>query len=190
MKNAHARTIRLVALGDSLTAGYGLNPDESFTAVLQHQLRARGFDVEIINMGISGDTTAGGLSRVSQAIALKPDGVILELGANDGLLGLKPNDIQANLEQIILQLRQAHIPVLLTGIRALPGMGRDDEFAAIFPRLAAKFQLSLYPFFLEGVTPSLSQPDGLHPNAQGVREIVRRILPTVENFVGALPPHP
>ena len=191
---AHGRTIRLAALGDSLTAGYGLAPGESFTAVLQNSLQSHGFDAHVLNFGISGDTTAGGLARVSQIIALKPDGVILELGANDDLSGLDPDDAFDNLSRIITQLGQADIPVLLVGMRVLAGSGHSysDKFDAIFPRLAAEFHLPLYPYFLEGVAgdPALTLPDGLHPNAQGVREIVTRILPTVEHFVGALPPRP
>jgi len=192
MENAaHARTLRIAAFGDSLTAGYGLGQDDSFTAVLQRELRARGHDLEIVNFGVSGDTTAGGVARVGAVIAARPDGVILELGANDGLRGFEPALVEANLDRIIAALRQAGIPVMLTGMRALLGMGRSygQEFAAVYPRLAAKYGLILYPFFLEGVAgdPTLNQPDGLHPNPQGVREIVRRILPDVETYLKGLP---
>lgn len=183
--------LRIAALGDSLTAGYGLRPNEAFPAALQHELAARGHSVEMINFGISGDTTAGGVSRVSAVIRARPDGVILELGANDALRGFDPALAEANLDRIISMLRAEGIPVMLTGMRAVMGMGKryGEEFAAIYPRLAAKHGLRLYPFFLEGVAgdPSLNLPDGLHPTAQGIREIVRRILPDVEAFLKDIP---
>jgi len=179
--------LRIAALGDSLTAGFGLRPDEAFPAALQRELAARGHAVEMINFGISGDTTAGGVSRVSAVIRARPDGVILELGANDALRGFDPALAEANLDRIISMLRAEGIPVMLTGMRAVMGMGKryGSEFAAIYPRLAAKHGLRLYPFFLEGVAgdPALNLPDGLHPTAQGIREIVRRILPDVEAFL-------
>ena len=188
---AQARTLRIAALGDSLTAGFGLKSEDGFTSVLAKELRAKGHDLEILNFGVSGDTTAGGVSRVGAVIAARPDGVILELGANDALRGFEPSLAEANLDRIIAALRQAGIPVMLTGMRAMLGMGRDygQEFAAIYPRLAAKYGLLLYPFFLEGVAgdPALNQYDGLHPNPQGVRELVRRILPDVETFLKAQP---
>jgi acyl-CoA thioesterase-1 len=189
---AFARQLRLAALGDSLTAGWGLRPDESFTAVLEKELRARGFSVEVLNFGISGDTTAGGVSRVGAVIAAKPDAAILELGANDALRGLDPALAEANLDQILAAFRKADMPVLLTGMRAIMGMGKryGEEFAAIYQRLSAKHGVALYPFFLEGVAgdPALNLPDGLHPNAAGIREVVRRILPSVEAFLKGLPP--
>jgi len=182
---------RIVALGDSLTAGFGLSGADAFPAVLQRELRAAGRNVEVVNFGISGDTTAGGVARVGAAIAARPSGVILELGANDALRGLDPALAEANLDNVITQLKRENIPVLLTGMRALTGMGRryGEEFAAIYPRLAQKHGLMLYPFFLEGVAgdPALNLADGLHPNPQGVRELVRRILPTVERFLDSLP---
>lgn len=180
-------SVRIAVLGDSLTAGYGLRPDESFPAALQRELAARGHSVEMINFGISGDTTAGGVSRVSAVVKARPDGVILELGANDALRGFDPALAEANLDRIITTLRGQGIPVMLTGMLAVMGMGKryGDEFAAIYPRLAAKHGLRLYPFFLEGVAgnPALNLPDGLHPTAQGIREIVRRIMPEVEAFL-------
>lgn len=185
--DASARAVRLAALGDSLTAGFGLRASESFTAELARELAAKGHEVEVLNFGISGDTTAGGVSRVGGVIAARPDGVILELGANDALRGIDPSLAEANLELMLGELSRAKIPVLLTGMRAIMGMGKryGEEFAAIYPRLAAKFGLKLYPFFLEGVAgiPELNQPDGLHPNYTGVREIVRRMLPDVEEFL-------
>lgn len=188
---AQAGTVRIAAFGDSLTAGWGLKPDESFTAVLQRELRARGHDVEVINFGISGDTTAGGVARMRAVTAVKPDGVILELGANDGLRGFDPSLVEANLDQILSALRDAHIPVLLAGMRTLSGMGRryGEEFEQVYPRLAKKHGVRLYPFFLEGVAgdPALNLPDGLHPTRQGIQEIVLRILPDVEGFLKELP---
>jgi len=188
---AQARTIRIAAFGDSLTAGWGLKPDESFTAVLQRELRSRGYDVEVVNFGISGDTTAGGVARMRAVTAAKPDGVILELGANDGLRGFDPALVEANLDQILSVFRDSRIPVLLAGMRALSGMGRryGEEFALVYPRLAQKHGVRLYPFFLEGVAgdPALNLPDGLHPTQQGIQEIVRRILPDVEAFMKQLP---
>lgn len=187
---AQARTVRLVALGDSLTEGWGLSPAEAFPAVLERELRAKGRDVTIVNQGVSGDTTAGGLARVQAVLAAGPDGVILELGANDGLRGIEPARVEANLEAVVTRLRQAGIPVLLAGMKTLSGMGRayGEEFARVYPRLAARHGLVFYPFFLEGVAgeTGLNQPDGLHPTAQGVREIVRRFLPTAEAFLATL----
>ncbi|MBI4804223.1 MAG: arylesterase [Desulfovibrio sp.] len=191
MENAaHAGTVRIAAFGDSLTAGWGLKPDESFAAVLQRELRARGYDVEVINFGISGDTTAGGVARMRAVMAVKPDGVILELGANDGLRGFDPALVEANLDQILTMFGQARIPVLLAGMRTLSGMGKryGEEFAQVYPRLAQKHGVRLYPFFLEGVAgdPALNLPDGLHPTGRGIEEIVKRILPDVEAFMKQL----
>jgi len=188
--DVQARTLTIAALGDSLTAGYGLPGPQSFTAVLEKELRARGRDVAIVNFGVSGDTTAGGVARVGSVLAANPDGVILELGANDGLRGLDPAMAEANLDKTIAQLRGRGVPVLLMGMKTLSGMGRryGEEFARIFPSLAGKYGLTLYPFFLEGVAgnPALNQPDGLHPNAEGVREIVRRVTPTVEKWLDGI----
>ncbi|WP_243358708.1 arylesterase [Fundidesulfovibrio terrae] len=188
--DAHAKTLRLAALGDSLTAGWGLPPSESFCAELERALKAKGHDVQVLNFGISGDTTAGGVARVGAVIAARPDGVILELGANDAMRGFDPALPEANLDRVLGELKKANIPVLLTGMRALLGMGKryGDEFAAIYPRLAEKHGVKLYPFFLAGVAgdPALNQPDGIHPNYQGVREVVRRMLPDVEAFLKSL----
>lgn len=189
---AFARPLRLAALGDSLTAGWGLKGDESFTAVLEKELKARGYDVEVLNFGVSGDTTAGGVSRVGAVIAARPDAAILELGANDALRGLDPALSEANLDRILTAFKKADVPVLLTGMRAIMGMGKryGEEFAAIYQRLSVKHGVALYPFFLEGVAgdQTLNLPDGLHPNAAGIREVVRRILPAVEAFLKGLKP--
>jgi acyl-CoA thioesterase-1 len=182
-----ASELRLVALGDSLTAGFGLAGHEAFPVVLQEKLRQRGYPVTIINAGISGDTTAGGASRVNAALAHDPDGLIVELGANDGLRGLEPAVVRANLEVILDAAQARGVPVLLCGMRALLGMGPDygEEFAAVFADLARERNLAFYPFFLEGVAadPAKNLPDGLHPTAAGIREIADRILPTAEAFV-------
>jgi len=185
---AHAAPeIRLVALGDSLTAGFGLAASEAFPVVLQGLLREKGYPVTIANAGISGDTTAGGVSRVASALAGAPDGMILELGANDGLRGFEPAYIKANLETILDAAAAQNVPVLLCGMRALLGMGPDyaAEFAAVFASLARDRNLAFYPFFLEGVAadPAKNLPDGIHPTAEGVREIARRMLPVAEAFV-------
>jgi len=174
---------RLLVLGDSLTAGYGLNAPDGFTPRLEEALRAAGRDVTVLNGGVSGDTTAGGRARVAWALGDKPDAVIVELGANDGLRGVDPKATFANLDAIVTTLRDAGLPVLLAGMLAPPNLGRDyaAEFNAIYPRLAEKHGVDLYPFFLEGVAakPELNQEDGIHPNPDGVREVVRRILPRV-----------
>nr|WP_249115204.1 arylesterase [Desulfolutivibrio sulfodismutans] len=186
--SAHtAPQIRLVALGDSLTAGFGLAAHEAFPVVLQGLLQEKGYPVTIVNAGISGDTTAGGVSRAAPALSDAPDGMILELGANDGLRGFEPAFIKANLEIILDAADAKNVPVLLCGMRALLGMGPDysAEFAAVYADLARDRNLAFYPFFLEGVAadPAKNLPDGLHPTAAGVREIARRMLPVAEAFV-------
>ena len=181
------RTIRLVALGDSLTAGYMLPADAAFPVVLQKALAARGIAVEIANAGVSGDTSAGGLARLDWSIPDVMDGVILELGANDALRGLDPARTEANLDAIITRLKARNIKVLLAGMLAPRNNGPDyvAAFDGLFPRLAGKHALPLYPFFLDGVTgvPGMTLPDALHPSRAGVEEIVRRILPITETFV-------
>jgi len=175
--------VRVLALGDSLTAGYGLPPDAAFPVRLERALRAEGRDVTLINAGISGDTTAGGLARLDWALAEKPDLAIVELGANDGLRGIDPKLTEANLDAILTRLDKAGIGVLLTGMQVPPNYGRefDAAFSAVFPRLAKTHDVLFYPFFLDGVAghPALTQPDGLHPTAEGVDTIVARILPSV-----------
>jgi acyl-CoA thioesterase I len=181
---AAARTLRLVALGDSLTAGYGLPPGKAFPDRLEAALRAKGFDVKVINAGVSGDTAADGLARYDWAVPRDADALIVELGANDMLRGLKPEDTKATLAAILAKARAAHLPTLIAGMRAAPNLGPeyDGSFDAIYPALAKAYHVGLYPFFLDGVAgdPKLSQPDGLHPNAAGVEVIVQRILPAVE----------
>jgi acyl-CoA thioesterase I len=179
---AHATTI--VAFGDSLTAGYGVKPSESFPAQLQMALDAKGRKVTIVNAGVSGDTTSGGVERLDWALEPKPDAVILELGANDALRAIDPKVPRTNLDKMLSTLKGKGIPVLIAGMKALRNLGPDyaKEFDGIYPDLAKKYDAQLYPFFLEGVAldPSFTQPDGLHPTAKGVAEIVKRILPDVE----------
>jgi len=184
------RTMHLTVFGDSLTAGFGLRADQAFPACLERLLRAEGFDVSVDNAGVSGDTTAMGLERLDWSIPGAPDGVILELGANDGLRRLPTAEVEANLEAIISRLAARGVPVMLAGMKSILNMGRDygREFTALFPRLAQKHGLVFYPFFLEGVAgvASLTQADGLHPNAAGTEDVARRILPTVKEFLGRI----
>ncbi|MCW5730142.1 MAG: arylesterase [Alphaproteobacteria bacterium] len=174
----------IVALGDSLTAGYGLPPEQAFPALLEARLKAIGVPARVQNAGVSGDTSAGGRARLAWALAERPALVIVELGANDALRGIEPAQTEANLDAILTELRRRDIKVLLAGMRAPPNMGRDfaGEYDALFPRLAAKHGVPLYPFFLDGVAgqPALNQPDGIHPNLKGVEVIVERIAPHVK----------
>ena len=186
---AAAEPLRLMAFGDSLTHGYGLAPGETFPEQLEAALRTEGFDVTVLNAGNSGDTTAGGLARLDWALANEPDAVILELGANDGLRGLDPEATYANLDAMLAKLKGEGLPVLLAGMLAPPNLGREygEAFNAIYPRLAEKHDVPLYPFFLEGVAAqrALNQGDGIHPNADGVAEIVTRIKPHVIGLLEA-----
>ena len=181
---AAARTLRLVALGDSLTAGLGLAPGKAFPDRLEAALRAKGWDVKVINAGVSGDTAADGLARYEWAVPPDGDALIIELGANDMLRGLKPEATKATLAAILDKARAAHLPTLLAGMRAAPNLGPEyaGQFSAIYPALAKAYDVPLYPFFLDGVAgdPKLNQPDGLHPTADGVEVIVQKILPSVE----------
>ena len=190
---AQGQPIRLVALGDSLTAGYGLPQDAAFPVVLERALRARGHNVEIANAGVSGDTSTGGLDRLDWSVPDGTDGVILELGANDMLRGVDPAVTRRALEGIVTRLTERGIPVMLAGMYASRNLGPDyvARFDAIFKSIAETHGLVLYPFFLEGVAGdrALNLPDGLHPTAKGVEAIVARILPTVETFLARLPKH-
>ena len=186
------RSLKLVAFGDSLSAGYNLPGSAAFPAVLEQALRQKGVSVEIVNAGVSGDTTQGGLERLDWSVPDGTDGVILELGANDALRGVDPALTRKNLEVMIVRLAERKIPVLLAGMYAPRNLGEDyaKRFDAIYPELAKKHGLVLYPFFLEGIAGdrALNQADGLHPTAEGVKAIVRTILPTVERFIASLPP--
>jgi len=175
----------IVALGDSLTAGFGVVSNDSFPVRLEAALRDAGVKARVVNAGVSGDTSAGGLARLDWVLAgnpdLVPDLVIVELGANDALRGLAPADMEVNLDAILTRLAGRGVPAVLTGMLAPPNMGRayGDAFKAVFPRLAKRHGVVFYPFFLDGVAaqPALNQPDGIHPNAAGVRVIVERFTP-------------
>ena len=174
----------LLVLGDSLTAGYGLAEDQGFTVQLASALGARGLDVTVRNAGVSGDTSAGGLARLDWTLAEGGiDAAIVELGANDALRGLPPEETEKNLDRILTGLTARGVKVLLAGMQAPPNLGADyaQRFAAIYPRLAAHHHVLLYPFFLDGAAaePALNQADGMHPNGDGVAIIVQRILPMV-----------
>ena len=189
---ADARAVKLLALGDSLTAGYGLAKADGFTAQLQAALRAEGRDVLVINAGVSGDTSAGGRARLDWALADRPDAVIVELGANDGLRGIEPRVTYGNLDAVLSRLTRDDVPVLFTGMLAPPNMGRDygAEFRDVFARLAAAHDVVFYPFFLDGVAgdPSLNQADGIHPTRDGVAVVVRRMLPAVREVLRRIDP--
>jgi len=179
--------MRVLAFGDSLTAGPGLAPNQSFPAQLAARLKADGYDVIVDNGGVSGDTTRDGLARFDWAMGDHPDIVLLELGANDMLRGLDPQRAEANLDAMLARLKAAKLKVLLIGMAAANNWGADykKSFDAIYPALAKKYDVPLYPFFLEGVAldPTLNQGDGLHPNAAGVAVIVGRIAPAVERLL-------
>jgi len=178
---------RLLVLGDSLSAGYGLPHTDGFEAQLEAALKARGHTVRIVDGAVSGDTSAGGRARLDWVLAGGADAAIVELGANDGLRGLDPKEMQANLAAILDALAAKHIPVLLTGMYAPPNLGPDYQkaFRAVFDQLGRRPGVIYDPFFLQGVAedPALNQPDGLHPNPAGVRKIVARILPDVEKLL-------
>ncbi|WP_445082814.1 arylesterase [Chelativorans sp. YIM 93263] len=174
----------IVGFGDSLMAGYQLAPGEGFPEQLEEALRAEGHEVSVVNAGVSGDTTSGGLSRLDWSVPEDTDLVILELGANDMLRGLSPVETEKNLDAMLARLEERGIDVLLVGIYAAPNMGSDyqKEFNAIYPRLAEKHDVPLVPFFLDGVMgdSSLLLDDGMHPNAEGVQIMVENVLPALE----------
>jgi len=184
---AAERIANIVAFGDSLTAGYGLAANEAFPAQLQRALAAKGLTVNVVNAGVSGDTTAGGLARLDWSIPDGTDAVILELGANDALRGFDPAVTRKALDTMLRRLQERKISVLLCGMVAPPNMGAEYSraFNAIYPDLAAQTGAILYPFFLTGVAadPKLNQRDGLHPTAAGVAVIVDHILPQVEALI-------
>ena len=184
---AAAEPLKVVALGDSLTAGYGLSGSAAFPARLQKALAERGLDVEIVNAGVSGDTASGGRDRLDWSVPDGTQAVILELGANDALRGIAPEVTRAALDDILTRLKARNIPVLLAGMYAGRNFGADytKAFDRIYPELAEAHGVPLYPFFLDGVAgeAKLNQRDGIHPTAEGVEEIVRRMLPAVERFL-------
>lgn len=186
---ALAASIKLLALGDSLTAGYNLPADASFPAQLERALREKGVQATVINAGVSGDTTAGGLARLDWALADKPSHALVALGANDMLRGLSPDEARTNLDKIITRLKQEKVKVMLVGMLAAPNLGAEygRRFNAIFPDLAKKHEVPLYPFFLDEVAnnPKLNMGDGIHPNREGVATMVRKMLPQILGFLGA-----
>lgn len=187
---AEAKTIRLLALGTSLTQGYNVPPGKDYCAVLQASLRAKGYDVEIVNAGVSGDTTDGGLARLEWLLEDPMDGVILELGSNDALRAFDPAIPEKNLNTILSILGTRNIPVLFAGMKSPRNMGPEyiARFDALYPELATKYRVLFYPFFLEGVAaqPKLNQADGMHPNEKGSLVIVKNILPYVEKLIARI----
>jgi acyl-CoA thioesterase-1 len=178
---------RIAVLGDSLASAYGLEVAEGFPAQLERQLGAGGYDCAVLDAGVTGDTSAGGLARLDWLLGDRPSHVIVELGGNDALRALPPEELERNLDAIIARLKGAGVKVLLAGMLAPPNLGEDygQAFAAVFPRLAGAHGVPLYRFFLDGVAgdPELNQPDGIHPTAEGIRTIVEGILPTVEAWL-------
>ena len=189
---AQARPVRILALGSSLTQGYGLPPGTEFTVQLQAALKAGGVDASVENAGVSGDTSAGGLSRLDWSLASHPDAVIIELGSNDMLRGVPPAETEKNLRAILGRLQKDHVAVLLTGMHAQRNLGQDyvNSFDGIYPRLAKNYGVVFYPFFLDGVAlnPKLNQADGMHPNPQGVKIVVTRMMPYVKKMLTQVPP--
>jgi len=187
---AQAAPVRILAFGDSLFAGYGLSSDaDNIPTRLAAMLKADGHDVTMVNAGVSGDTTTDGLARLDWSLADKPDLVLLELGANDALRGQDPDKTRANLDQILTRLKAANVPVLLVGMMAPRNLGSEyaAKFDPIYPDLAKKYGVPLYPFILDGVVldPKLNQADGLHPNKEGAETVAKRLLPVVEKALPA-----
>ena len=184
---AVAAPVKILALGTSLTQGYGLPPGTEFTVQLQAALKQVGIAAAIDNAGVSGDTSADGLARLDWSLAGHPDAVILELGSNDMLRGTPPAETEKNLRAILVRLKTGHIPVLLVGMKAQRNLGTDyvQAFDGIYPRLAAQTGVLFYPFILDGIAmnPKLNQADGMHPNPAGVKVIVARMLPVVKKLV-------
>ena len=184
---AAAETCRLAVLGDSLAAGYGVAFEDAFPAQLEGALAAEGVGCEVLNAGVSGDTSAGGLSRIDWVLGDQPTHLLVELGGNDALRAIPVEAMEANLAGIIERAQAAGVRVKLAGMLAPPNLGAryTDAFAAVYPRLAARYSVPLYPFFLDGAIedPSLMADDGIHPNAQGVAVIVERILPHVVSWL-------
>ena len=178
---------RIAILGDSIASGYGLMLEDALPAELERRLEAAGYDCEVLDAGVAGDTSAAGLARLDWMLADEPSHVIVELGGNDALRALPPEAMADNLDAILGRLKSEDIPVLLAGMRAPPNLGREygEAFAAVFPRLAEKHDVALYPFILDGVAadPELNQEDGIHPTAEGVDEIARRMLPAIEAWL-------
>lgn len=191
---AEAKSLRILAFGTSLTQGYNLPPGTDFCSVLQARLRSKGRDVTIINAGVSGDTTSGGLARLDWLLEDPADGVILELGSNDALRSFDPAIPEKNLDEILTKLKAHKLPVLFAGMKSPRNMGPEytTRFDAIYPALAKKHDVLFYPFFLEGVAaqPKLNQADGMHPNEKGTQVIVTNILPHVEKLIAQIKSRP
>jgi len=187
IKLVQADVPRLMVFGDSLVAGYGLPAEQGFTSQLQDRLSANGFRIEILNAGVSGDTSAGGAARLDWALSEQPDYVMIVLGGNDLLRGLDPGATRQNLDQIIARLAALNIKTFLCGMLAPLNLGPEysREFNPIYPELAQKYDLAFYPFFLQNVAlvPALNQRDGLHPNADGVAKIIDGIMPVLSRFL-------
>lgn len=178
----------ITAFGDSLSSGYGLTPNEAFPSILENKLLSNGKKVKVINDGIAGDSTTGALARLQKVLDQKPDIAIVELGGNDMMRGVAVSDIRFNLEKILVYLNEARIKVLVVGMYAQPGLGKDyaNEFNSLFCELARNHNAPCYPFFLDGVVdhPELMQGDGIHPNSAGVQVIVDKIYPFVTGMMG------
>jgi len=187
---AQSDTVQIVGFGDSLMAGYQLPPNESYTAQLEAALKAEGLNVTITNAGVSGDTTSGGLARIDWSVPDGTQGVIVELGANDALRGISPEQSEKNLDAMLARLKERGIPVVLAGMIAPPNMGGEyaERFNPIYKKLSEKYEAPLYPFFLDGVAAqqSLQLADGMHPNAEGVKLMVERSLPVMQDFVRSI----
>lgn len=187
---AQTQAVQLVGFGDSLMAGYQLPPNESYTAQLEAALKADGLNVTITNAGVSGDTTSGGLSRIDWSVPDGTRGVIVELGANDALRGISPEQSEKNLDAMLARLKERNIPAVLAGMMAPPNMGGEyaERFNPIYKKLAEKYNVPLYPFFLDGVAAqqSLQLADGMHPNAEGVKVMVERSKPVMQDFVRSI----
>jgi acyl-CoA thioesterase-1 len=181
-----AQPVKILALGTSLTQGYGLPPGTDFTVQLQAALKRDGVNAVVTNAGVSGDTSAGGLARLDWSLADRPDAAIIELGSNDMLRGLPPEQTEKNLRAILTRLKAAKVKVLLIGMKAQRNLGADyvKQFDTIYPRLAKEQGVLFYPFILDGVAlnPKLNQADGIHPNPAGVKVIVARVLPLVKKL--------
>lgn len=188
---AAAAPVKILAFGTSLTQGYGLPPGTEFPAVLQARLKASGIDATVINAGVSGDTSSDGLSRIDWSLADHPDAAIVEMGSNDALRGIDPKLTERNLAAMLARFRDAHVPVLLLGMKAPRNLGPDyaNAFDPIYPRLAKEFGVLFYPFVLDGVAlnAKLNQADGMHPNPDGVKIIIGRMLPSVKQLVAEVP---
>jgi acyl-CoA thioesterase-1 len=184
---AYAAPVKILAIGTSLTQGFGLPPGTEIPVVLEDRLKAAGVDVKVINAGVSGDTSSGGLARLDWSLAEHPQAAMVELGSNDALRGVSPKVTEKNLATILQKFKAAHIPVLLLGMRAPRNLGPEyaRDFDPIYPRLAKQYGAILYPFVLDGVAlnPKLNQADGIHPNPAGVKIIVGRLLPFAKQLV-------